>query len=37
MPVNIKKERRHDFVPLIEKIRSKIDGWQGKILYKGGR
>lgn len=35
-PVNIKKPSKHDFIPLIEKIKSKID-WQGKILYKGGR
>lgn len=37
MPLSIKSPCRSDFLPLIEKIESRVEGWKGKFLSKGGR
>lgn len=35
MPLSIKAPCRPEFLPLIEKIESKVEGWRGKLLSKG--
>lgn len=37
MPLTLIKSNRQAFVPLLEKVRSRIEGWQGKFLTRGGR
>lgn len=37
MPLTIRKPCKQDFIPLIEKIEARIEGWTAKLLSKGGR
>lgn len=36
MPLTVKKPGKALFIPLIEKIQLRLDGWQRKIISKGG-
>ena len=37
MPLTINRPKRCDFMPLVEKIEKRLEGWQGKLLSRGGR
>ena len=37
MPLTLKKPTRELFMPLIEKVERKLEGWQGRMLSRGGR
>lgn len=37
MSLTINQPKRSDFMPLIEKIERRLEGWQGKLLSRGGR
>lgn len=37
MPLTIRKPRKQDFIPLLDKIQARTEGWCGKFLSKGGR
>lgn len=37
MPLTLKNPSRRDFIPLIEKVRRRVEGWQCKFLSRGGR
>lgn len=37
MPLTIRALKRADFMPLIEKIEKRLQGWQTKLISRGGR
>lgn len=37
MPLTFKRPNRADFLPLIEKIEWRLEGWQWKLISHGGR
>lgn len=37
MPLTFKRPRRGDFLPLIEKLEKRLEGWQSKLISRGGR
>jgi hypothetical protein len=37
LPLHIKKPRRMDFVPLLDKVGGKLLGWKGKLMTKAAR
>ena len=37
LPLTLKRPHKELFLPLIEKIESKLDGWKGKLISRGGR
>ena len=37
MPLTTKNPTRASFMPLIEKFESRLQGWRGKLLSRGGR
>lgn len=37
LPLTITKPNKHLFIPLIQKMEKRLQGWRGKLLSKGGR
>lgn len=37
MPLTIKKPNKNHFLPLIDRIQSKLGGWKAKMISRGGR
>lgn len=37
MPISIKRPNKEHFIPLIEKIERRMQGWQSRLLSRGGR
>lgn len=37
MPLSVKKPDKQAFMPLIEKLQNRLQGWQSKLLSRGGR
>lgn len=37
MPLTVLKPSRHQFLPLIEKLEKRLQGWKQKLLSRGGR
>lgn len=37
MPLTVNRPRRSDFLPLIEKLERRMEGWKGKLISRGGR
>lgn len=37
LPLTINKPNKHLFIPLIQKMEKRLEGWRGKLLSKGGR
>lgn len=36
MPLTVVKPSRHMFMPLLEKIEKRLEGWQRKLILRGG-
>lgn len=37
MPLTVKRPTRACYLPLIEKIERRLEGWKGKLISRGGR
>lgn len=36
LPLTLKRPRREQFMPLIAKIKAKLEGWKGRLISRGG-
>lgn len=37
LPLNITKPKKQDYMPLIEKVEKRMQGWKGRLISRGGR
>lgn len=37
MPLSVKRPNKEHFIPLIERVEQRLQGWQSKLLSRGGR